>query len=253
MEIAEEIVGLMATIAVNQAGQLALTRYRVALVEHWRIAPGMRILEIACGQGGMTAVLAWVVGPEGHVIAVDSADPSYGAPMSLGDSGAYLKASPLGSRIDFRYQVDVLDLSVSFPDDAFDAIVFAHGAWYFASFDHLRRTLERIRPWSKRLCFAEWDLTPETTDQIAHFLAVTIQGEIEAYKTVSEANVRTPFPLSRFVSLLNQTGWDLSALSRMNTESLQDGMWEVDLCLDYALPEAATLDIPPRIQDLIIS
>jgi SAM-dependent methyltransferase len=252
-DAAEEIIGMMATSAVNRAGQLVQTRYRLQLAEQWGIAPGMRILEIACGQGDMTAVLAHMVGPDGHITAVDIADPSYGAPISLGESAAQLQSSPIGLRIDFCYQFDILDPTVSFPDDAFDAIVLAHGAWYFDNVDQLRRTLTRVRPWSERLLFAEWNFAPESYDQIAHFLAVTIQGQIEVYKSASEANVRTPFSRERLTALLTETGWDIANTSAVDTSTLQDGDWEVDLCLNYALPEAELLEIPPRIKNLLTS
>lgn len=253
IDTAEEIVGMMATSALNRAGQLIQTRYRLQLAEQWDISPGMRLLEIACGQGDMTAVLAHTVGSEGHITAVDIADPTYGAPISVGESAAHLKATSLGSRIDFHYQFDVLDPMVSFPDDRFDAVVLAHGAWYFNSVDQLRRVLERVRPWAKRLFFAEWNFAPESYDQIAHFLAVTIQGQIEVYKSASEANVRTPFSRERLTALLGETGWDLTNASAVDTSTLQDGEWEIDLCLNYALPEAASLPIPPRIRDLLAS
>ena len=198
----------MATHALNGAGQLAQTRYRVQLVEHWGIPEGGRVLEIACGQGDMTAVLAHAVGPNGHVTAVDIADPDYGAPVTLGASAARLLASPLRSRIDLRFGVDLLDPEVSFLDDAFDAVVLDHGAWYFDSLDQLSRTLHRVRGWATRLCLAEWDLEPGTLDQVAHLLAVLIQGQVEGYKRESDANVRTPFSRTRLLDLVSEAvGW----------------------------------------------
>lgn len=52
--------------------------HRLALVAFWGIAPGSRVLEIGCGQGDCTIVLADAVGDEGHVDAVDPGVPDYG-------------------------------------------------------------------------------------------------------------------------------------------------------------------------------
>lgn len=41
------------------------------MLEHARIGAGMRVLEPGCGTGRLTATLADLVGPEGHVLALD--------------------------------------------------------------------------------------------------------------------------------------------------------------------------------------
>ncbi len=250
---AEEIARQMAAAEFDGAVQLAQTRYRMQLVERWRIPEGARVLEIACGQGDMTAVLAHAVGPSGHVTAIDIADPAYGAPVTLGASAAHLLSSSVGSQIDFHFGFDLLEPAVSFPDDAFDDIVFSHGAWYFADLDQLGATLARVKPWAQRLCFAEWDLEPASFDQVAHLLAVLIQGQIELYKTGSEANVRTPFSKARFLALLDETGWRVLEEFAGDTRELQDADWEIDACLNHALPEARTLSITPKALSLIAS
>ncbi len=47
------------------------TAHRLKLAEFWEINAGARILEIGCGQGDTTAVLAYMVGEEGFVHGVD--------------------------------------------------------------------------------------------------------------------------------------------------------------------------------------
>lgn len=222
----------------------AQARYREALAAGWEIPPGARILEIACGQGDMSAVLARAVGPRGHVTAVDIASPDYGAPLTLGEATALIKAGPLGDRLTFRFKTDLLDDAVTFPDEAFDAVVLAHGAWYFSSLDHLRATLDRIRPWAPVLHVAEWDLEPASLEQVPHLLAVLLQGLIEGYYPDSEANVRTPFSRQQLDDLLTEAGWKLTHEFRPDTDALQDGAWEVDLALHDALLTIGTLPIP---------
>jgi SAM-dependent methyltransferase len=240
-------VTVAATMAAGLAHpeiQLAQTRYRLGLVDAWGIAPGARVLEIGCGQGDMTAALADAVGPAGQVLAVDPADSNYGFPKTLGESAAYLKSSPLGDRIEFRFHCDVL--TSSFPDHSFDEVVLSHCAWYFASIDQLRSTLERIRPWSPRLRFAEWDLRPTSLAQLPHVLAVMLQGQIEAAGARGQGNIRTPFSKAALLRELDRTGWQVVAEAAMDTTGLQDADWEVAAALSMVDERRDRLPIPIR-------
>ncbi|PWK64373.1 methyltransferase family protein [Streptomyces sp. CG 926] len=233
--------------------QLSQTRHRAALVAGWHIAPGSTVLELGCGQGDMTAVLAEAVGPEGHVVAVDVAAPSYGAPVTIGESAARLAAGPLGARIDFRFGTDVLDPSVDFPESTFDHVVLAHCSWYFASLGQLRDTLARVRPWARRLCFTEWDLTPASDDQLAHLLAVLIQGQIEAAGSRGQGNVRTPFSRESLLRLLAEAGWTADAGEPVDTGELQDGDWEIAACLDLIGSHQPLAALPEPVRQLVLS
>lgn len=197
----------------------------------------------------MTAVLAEVVGPGGHVLAIDIADPSYGAPLTLAEATGALKESDLGTRIEFRFNCDILAAGASIEPDSFDYVVMAHSAWYFESQAQLAQTLSTVRPWAKNLGFAEWDITPQSHAQMAHMLAVLIQGQVEAFRTGSEANVRTPFSRGAFMRRLADTGWQIASSSFVDTSALQDGDWEVSACL--ALDVDTTL--PAKFRALIES
>jgi SAM-dependent methyltransferase len=247
------LAALMAANTVSPAEQLRQTGFRAALGEAWQIPEDARVLEIGCGQGDTTAVLADAVGDRGRVIAVDVAEPSYGAPITIGDSARHLSSGPLGARVKFSFGFDVLDPQNAFPDDAFDAIVLAHCTWYFDSLDRLRETLRRIGPWAPRLCLSEWDLEPRAVDQTAHLLAVLIQGQIEAFRSHSTANVRTPYSREALRGLLAETGWAVGSETLIDASALDDAAWEIDACLEDSLPEAARLDLPPRVQSLLAS
>ncbi|MYX74785.1 methyltransferase domain-containing protein [Streptomyces sp. SID3915] len=243
----------MAAADHSPDSQLSQTRHRAALVASWHIAPGSTVLELGCGQGDMTAVLAEAVGPDGRVVAVDVAEPSYGAPVTLGESAARLAAGPLGPRIDFRFGTDVLDPSVEFPESAFDHVVLAHCSWYFASLEQLRDTLARVRPWARRLWFTEWDMTPASGDQLAHLLAVLIQGQIEAAGSHGQGNVRTPFSREGLLRLLPEAGWTADGSGSVDTEELQDGDWEIAACLDLAGTEERLATLPEPVRQLVLS
>jgi SAM-dependent methyltransferase len=249
----EDLATLMAANAISPDAQLRQTRVRVRLVDEWQIAEGARVLEIGCGQGDTTAVLADAVGRRGRVVAVDRADASYGAPVSLGDSARRLAQGPLGDRIEFRFGFDALDPANAFPDDAFDAVVLAHCTWYFDSLVQLAETFRRIRPWAARLCLSEWDLEPRTADQAGHFLAVMIQAQIEAHKTRSEANVRTPYSREALRTILRATRWEVASETLVDASELDDARWEIASCLSDSLPEAEVLELGARLQTLLAS
>jgi precorrin-6B methylase 2 len=66
-------------LGVN-AGLVGQMAQRAALVRAWRVPPGARVLEIGCGQGDMSIVLAAAAGPTGHVTALDPGALDYGMP-----------------------------------------------------------------------------------------------------------------------------------------------------------------------------
>ncbi len=245
-----EVARLMAAYSVSPEAQESQTEFRTRIAAAWGIQPGDRILEIGCGQGDMTAVLAEVVGESGHILAVDAAEPNYGAPVTLGDSTKHLAEGPLGGRIKFRLEHDLA--SASFEPDSFDAVVMAHCTWYFDSIDRLRDTFQRLRPWAKRLLLSEWNLEPRSLDQMGHWLAVFIQGQIEAHREASQANVRTPYARAVLLDLLSATGWQVASQELIDASALDDGKWEVDACFSAAdlLDE---IKMPSRLTDLLRS
>ena len=148
---AEQLANLMSLDETLFKTQVAQTEFRMRIAESWQIKPGMKLLEIGCGQGDMTLVLANAVGDAGHITAVDIAPPSYGAPMTLKQATSKIKASPLGARIDFAFNFNALDPAKTFKADQFDAIVLANSSWYFESLDEFTRLLLKIRTWSPTL------------------------------------------------------------------------------------------------------
>jgi SAM-dependent methyltransferase len=245
----ETIALAMATGVANPRTQLVQTRFRAGLVGGWDIRPGDRVLEIGCGQGDMTAVLADAVGEPGRVLAVDVAEPSYGAPVTLGDSARFLLGTPLGARIEFRFGVDVL--AETFPADSFDHVVLSQCAWYFASLDQLRATLRHVGLLARRLCFAEWDLAPTSHAQLAHLLAVQIQGQLEAGGARGDGNVRTPFSRETLLRILAETGWHAAEPRAVDAAGMHDAAWEIAACRDVVRARLDT--VPTALRDLIVS
>lgn len=204
--------------------------HRRRIVDAWGIPPGAKILEIGCGQGDMTAVLAEAVGLQGFITAVDVADGGYGAPMTLAEATAQIESSPLGRRIQFNLGTDVLHPSFDPPTGSFEIVVLAHASWYFDSIDTLSRLFERARGWAPRLCFAEWDLNPPSFAQFPHFLAITIQGLLQL-EVDDPWNVRTPFSRVQAIERLRKAGWQIAGEKTIEACEMQDADWEIQLSL----------------------
>jgi SAM-dependent methyltransferase len=244
MDLTEQIARCMALYAHAPDIQRVQTLARQLIAAEWGIPAGARVLEIGCGQGDLTAVLADAVGPEGHVTACDPAGPGYGAPIPLGESTDFLSRSALGDRITFRLGCDLLATEIHFDPDSFDFAVLGHSSWYFPSLAVLRETFERVRPWARRLCLAEWDLAPRSADQLAHALAVQIQGRRAAFDPSTEANIRTPYLKETALTLFEPAGWRVKHVGQVDTSFLQDGEWEISEGLAVADP-VSRASIPP--------
>ncbi|MFS0780724.1 class I SAM-dependent methyltransferase [Bacillus sp. 1P06AnD] len=207
------------------------TEHRLKLAHYWGIKKGSRILEIGCGQGDMTAVLAYAAGKDGFIHAVDIASPAYGAPFTLGEASTYLKDSPLGKTIQFSYNLDLLSPDVQFEKNEFDYIIFSHCSWYFSSPEELQKLFHRTRSWGASLCFAEWDSRIMDIEQMPHLMAALIQAQYECWKEESQSNIRTLFTPNDIRNLIGQAGWEIERDSQIYSPMLQDAKWEVDFVL----------------------
>ncbi|WP_063510418.1 class I SAM-dependent methyltransferase, partial [Paenibacillus gorillae] len=232
--------------------QRVQTEHRCKLAQFWQIQKGERVLEIGCGQGDTTVVLAQLVGVDGFVHGIDIASPDYGAPMTLGEAAAGLKASAIGSRIQLDFEADVLELE--FPYQTFDTIVMSHCSWYFASREQLQQVLTKVSKWGERLCFAEWDARITETGQYPHLLAALIQAQYEAYKPDSQSNIRTLFAPEDLLDIAEAAGWSLHSETLIYSPELQDGGWEVEYTLQcYEEEMEAAAGIPSKLTALIAS
>lgn len=230
--------------------QAIQTAYRRRIVDCWKIPTGARILEVGCGQGDMTVALAETVGPKGHVTAIDIANRDYGSPLTLGQASDLIKESELGNRIEFRFDCDVT--SPDFEAIDFDFAVMVHCSWYFDSANQLTQTLSALTKKAKTLCFAEWDTVPTSLEQIPHLLAVLIQGQIEAFRTESNSNIRSPFTVSQLKRIIVDSGWAITSTASPDTSDLQDADWEIAECLANSLNHARSLNLEPKHLTLLI-
>lgn len=250
----QHIVDCMATNVQMKDIQSVQTEHRLKLAEFWGIREGSRVLEIGCGQGDTTAVLAFLVGDKGFVHGLDIAPPSYGSPITVGDAAEYLMKSMLGKQIRMEFELDVLAAEVDFPENSFDYVVLSHCSWYLKSADELQALLEKTKKWAKQLCFAEWDPRLQTIEQYPHFLAVHIQAQYECFKENSFSNVRTLFTPNDISAIAESTGWTINDEQSISSAKLQDGKWEVDMTFSvYQTELEGIVHMPLKLKELIKS
>ncbi|KAJ5790230.1 uncharacterized protein N7518_007241 [Penicillium psychrosexuale] len=241
--------------------QHSQTIHRLVLLQHWNIPTDSKVLELGCGQGDCTTVLANAVGEQGRVVAVDPADLDYGAPYSLGQAQGHISQGPLGRRITWVQQtpLDYLSSLSSPPaseSKAFHATVLAHCLWYFASPSLILSTLRAIKQHSKRLLLAEWSLVATHPSAQPHVLAALTQAALECRKPKgSESNVRTVLGPKRLTELALAAGWQLESETLVQGgEGLLDGQWEVSACLSSSFErEVEELVVDERERAVVIA
>src|SRR5262249_48226121 len=142
---------------------------------------------------------------------VDHSPAEYGRPVTLGKAHAYIKSSALGSRIEFLLSTDLLDPQVDFPEHTFDLAVFSHSSWYMSSPQELHQLFARVRPWARRLGYAEWDARLRHLQQLPHLLAVLLQAHAHSVAPqTSTANVRSLLLPEHARLLAENTGWTIT-------------------------------------------
>ncbi|OBT85361.1 hypothetical protein VE02_05051 [Pseudogymnoascus sp. 03VT05] len=205
--------------------------HRINLTKFWGIAPGSRVLEIGCGQGDCTTVLADAVGPDGHVDAVDPGAPDYGSPYTLAQCQSHLLAGPLGPRINFHNAHPAAFLStLSSSAKPYDFVVFAHCIWYFETPAILSEIISALAGHTTRLCLAEWGLRANRAETLPHVVTALLLANIEAKRlTPSTRNIRSVLSPQQIVgNVLEKGRFALVEETRGKSgDTLQDGYWEV--------------------------
>ena len=252
--VVNAIVSCMPIYGGDSTIQTIQTEHRLKLAEFWGIKEGSRVLEIGCGQGDTTAVLAYLVGETGFVHGIDIASPDYGAPITLGDSADHLRKSKLGKQLKMDFEVDILSSEVDFPEASFDYIVISHCSWYFKSFEEFTEVLRKTRKWGSKLCYAEWDPRIKSIEQYPHFLAILLQAQYECFKENSLSNVRTLFTPKDVQNIAKDTDWAIHKEESISSSELQDAKWEINQTLtDYDFELGEIKSLPEKLQTLIKS
>ncbi|MEW6768330.1 MAG: methyltransferase domain-containing protein [Pseudomonadota bacterium] len=186
----------------QQVQDLVLAPVLDILIERAKIKPGERVLDIGCGCGASTFVLAQKTGSSGHVTGLDISSPMLGRAREL---------TPPGAPVDFVHA----DATVfNFKAASADVLFSRFGVMFFAdptaSFANMRKVL---RP-NGRLIFACWRTPRENP-----MLMLPLQ---EAYKHVPklpEVKPDDPGPFAfasdeRVKKILTGAGFSSIAIER---------------------------------------
>ena len=110
-------VQVLATMYEGHMVPALFLRWAEALVEQLGVSPGERALDVACGTGAVTRVLAGAVAPGGSVVGIDLSPAMLGIAEGLGLGGVDL------------HQADAAALPVK--DADFDVAVCQQGLQFF--------------------------------------------------------------------------------------------------------------------------
>ncbi|KAH8652711.1 hypothetical protein BGZ60DRAFT_533574 [Tricladium varicosporioides] len=216
---------------------IAQMEHRLKLVSLWNIKPNSRVLEIGCGQGDCTIVLADTVEESGHVDAVDPGAPDYGAPFTLSQAQSYISSSVLGPRVKF-HNLNPLTYIDSYRGLAYDYIVLSHSIFYFSdpsvlpsfvkAFATLPSHMETER--KTKLCIAEWSLKARGKESYPHVITSLLLSLIESKrKSESQENIRTvlsPLQISKII-LTSGSFIHLRQETMETGQGMRDAYWEV--------------------------
>lgn len=241
--------------------------HRQNICDAWEIPAGIHMLDIGCGQGESSLVLADVVGPHGYVTAVDPAPADYGSPYTLGESQRHILCSPLAPRINFISSDPVSYLRSSsrltkhadgnctsdLDESAvplFDGVSFCHSIWYFSSESKIRETFSAIAAARvPRIYLAEWTGEKNTDSQLAHYLAALAQALLHssgASKTspqVFEQNVRSAVLHGKLLQIAESEGWRVARKGILSPpEGMMDGHWEAQFVASKEFKRMMTED-----------
>ena len=244
--------------------QTSQTAHRIRLLTSWNttqtIKPGSNVIELGCGQGDMTTVLASAVGPNGTVIALDSCPnpETYGAPYTLKEAQDHISNSEIGNRITFINGVDPVEYLYGIKRTGrgveFDCVVMANCLWYFASVKEVEDTFRVIRGLGPdiKLLISEHGLKTSLSGREAmpHIHAVLAQAALEAFKAKgsSNSNVRTVLSPDSISEVAKSAGWELAREEYVIPDAgYLDGKWEVDVVVSEEF--LATCNDPNTIKD----
>lgn len=157
-----------------------------------RIEPGMRVLDFGCGPGSITAGLAEHVGPNGHVVGIDSSAEAIAMARA-----AAADAPALEFAVASAYELP-------FPDDSFEVgyghQVLQHLADPVAA---LRETLRVLRPGG---LIAVRDADYGTMTHHPH--CEEIDEWLAAYHSVARANGGEPDAGRRLLEWIGEAGFE---------------------------------------------
>ncbi|KUI55043.1 Aklanonic acid methyltransferase DnrC [Cytospora mali] len=218
--------------------EVAQATHRINLINTWGptiIFPGARVLEIGCGQGNCTAVLAEAVGPQGNIDAFDPAPPDYGSPFTLAQAQAHISQSEIGKRVTWHRGKPLRephrrdDPAGKVEEAGWDVAVLTHCIWYFKRPEELKELLSYLADGIKaggKVCIAEYALRATEMAAVPHLLAALARGTLEAHRESNE-NIQNLVSPGEIKEVAMKCRWKLDSEALLVPgKGLMDGQWE---------------------------
>ena len=171
-----------------------LGRWAPLLADAARLAPGERVLDLACGTGVVTRVAAQRVGREGRVTGVDINAGMVAVARSL--------PAPDGARIDW---LDGSAMAIPMPDAAVDAVLCQQGFQFFLDQALALREMRRVLARGGRLALSVWSGTGHYNGAVGEALA-RFAGADAASRFLASRKVPAKDEIERLVAAAGFTG-----------------------------------------------
>ena len=162
------------------------------LLEHAGPVAGQRAIDLACGSGIVTELIADAVGSDGSVVGLDFSQPMLEVARSK-----QISAAPIE-------WVESDAAAIPFPDASFDLAVCQHGVQFFPDPLAFATEVKRILRPGGRFAFTVW------ADASEHPLLEALFRSISERLSVSYSSFFPPFfffPPPALVSLLGDAGY----------------------------------------------
>lgn len=212
---------------------------RAAVVDWVDATPGMRILDVACGPGTLSYLLAGRVSPDGEVIGID---------LAAGMIELARQAAPSGLPVRFEV-MDMEDLR--FPDADFDAAVCGHGFQFVPDLLRALAETRRVLNPGSRLA-ASVPVDPHAISDAQAILERTVGGDLPPPPRARDqfTTRRTVEDEGAFAAVARQAGFREARAERFEESTtwaspqhfveMATGWWSLAVRLDQVLPTKRT-------------
>ena len=219
--------------AADHYGRAALgfwDHFGAATVSRLRLTAGAAVLDLCCGAGGSAIAAARAVGPEGHVLGIDLAEPL----LDL----ARAKAVRAGlANIELR-RADATRASL--PDASFDAVVCVFGVFFAADMAGFTAEMWRLVRPGGVLAITTWG--PDLFEPASsHFWESVRRAEPSLYRAFNPwDDITTPEALEDLLTRAGVAGADAMAVPGEHQLEHPDQFWDVVLGSGPALIRVIT-------------